>query len=87
MSSDFWSMLFALLIYKLLLLQVLECCWEELLNNVREASDLDHVIAAHETFLDQVMTRSLLDNESRVCTGYFKAYIILYFHHFYNMVF
>eukprot|EP00795_Rhopilema_esculentum_P016861 gene16861-8336_t len=49
--------------------EVLECCWEELLRNVKEATDLDHVIAAHETFLDQVMTRSLLDNESR-----YKAY-------------
>ncbi len=46
--------------------QVLECCWEELLEKVGEASDLDHVIAAHETFLDQVMRRALLDNESRV---------------------
>ena len=44
------------------------------MNNVREASDLDHVIAAHETFLDQVMTRSLLDNESRVCTAYFQGF-------------
>ena len=51
---------------------MLECCWEELLDKVREAEDLDHVIAAHETFLDQVMTRSLLDNESRV--SYFESF-------------
>lgn len=59
----------------MILFQVLECCWEELLDKAREAEDLDHVIAAHETFLDQVMTRSLLDNESRV--GYLTALFVL----------
>ena len=46
--------------------QVLECCWADLKKQVAEASDLDHIIAAHETFLDQVLNRCLLDTESRV---------------------
>lgn len=37
---------------------------------INEAKDLDHVIAAHETFLNQVMTRALMDQESRVCMFY-----------------
>lgn len=45
--------------------EVLECCWAELKKQVTEASDLDHIIAAHETFLDQVLNRCLLDAESR----------------------
>ena len=49
--------------------QVLECCWADLKKQVREASDLDHIIAAHETFLDQVLNRCLLDAESRVSKG------------------
>ena len=47
-------------------IQVLECCWADLKKQVAEASDLDHIIAAHETFLDQVLNRCLLDAESRV---------------------
>ena len=50
----------------IMIIKVLECCWAELKKKVTEASDLDHIIAAHETFLDQVLSRSLLDNESRV---------------------
>ncbi|EDO33628.1 predicted protein [Nematostella vectensis] len=45
--------------------KVLECCWADLKKRVTEASDLDHIIAAHETFLDQVISRSLLDTESK----------------------
>ena len=46
--------------------QVLECSWDELLQKVREAQDLDHIIAAHEMFLDTIITRSLLDTQSTV---------------------
>ena len=49
-----------------LVCQVLECCWADLKKQVAEASDLDHIVAAHETFLDQVLNRCLLDAESRV---------------------
>lgn len=45
--------------------EVLECSWHELLNKVHEAEDLDCVIAAHETFLDTILTRCLLDEQSR----------------------
>ncbi|KAK2168865.1 hypothetical protein NP493_1211g00044 [Ridgeia piscesae] len=46
--------------------EVLECSWDELLQKVREAQDLDHIIAAHEMFLDTIITRSLLDSQSTV---------------------
>ena len=35
---------------------------------INDSKDLDHIIAAHETFLNKVMTRALMDNESRVST-------------------
>ena len=46
--------------------QVLECSWDELLQKVEDAGDLDHIIAAHQEFLDTITTRSLLDNQSHV---------------------
>lgn len=46
--------------------QVLECSWDELWNKVQQAQDLDHIIAAHEVFLDTIISRCLLDNNSRV---------------------
>uniref|UniRef100_A0AAV2KI79 Gamma-tubulin complex component n=1 Tax=Knipowitschia caucasica TaxID=637954 RepID=A0AAV2KI79_KNICA len=45
--------------------EVLECSWDELWTKVQRAQDLDHIIAAHETFLDSVICRCLLDNNSR----------------------
>lgn len=48
------------------LLQVLECSWDELWNKVQQAQDLDHIIAAHEVFLDTIIARCLLDSDSRV---------------------
>lgn len=60
------SILCLKLIGFLVMPQVLECCWADLKKQVAEASDLDHIIAAHETFLDQVLNRCLLDAESRV---------------------
>ncbi|XP_035006256.1 gamma-tubulin complex component 3 isoform X1 [Hippoglossus stenolepis] len=45
--------------------EVLECCWDELWNKVQQAQDLDHIIAAHEVFLDSIISRCLLDNNSR----------------------
>eukprot|EP00111_Clytia_hemisphaerica_P012572 TCONS_00036953-protein len=53
--------------------EVLECCWEELLVKINEAKDLDHVIEAHDTFLTQVMTRALMDNESRAMLTQLRA--------------
>ncbi|KAJ0009613.1 hypothetical protein NQD34_001315 [Periophthalmus magnuspinnatus] len=45
--------------------EVLECSWDELWNKVQRAQDLDHIISAHEAFLDAVISRCLLDNNSR----------------------
>ncbi|XP_076370838.1 gamma-tubulin complex component 3 homolog isoform X1 [Tachypleus tridentatus] len=45
--------------------EVMECSWAELQQKVMSAEDLDQVIAAHEQFLDSIMTRSLLDEESK----------------------
>ncbi|XP_013415922.1 gamma-tubulin complex component 3 homolog [Lingula anatina] len=45
--------------------EVLECSWDELLQKVKEAKDLDHIIAAHQVFLDNIITRCLLDEQSR----------------------
>ena len=46
--------------------QVLECSWDELWNKVQQAQDLDHIIAAHDVFLDTIISRCLLDSNSRV---------------------
>jgi len=51
---------------QVVLLQVLECSWDELLCRVKNAEDLDHIIAAHQQFLDAITTRSLLDSQSHV---------------------
>jgi len=48
------------------LCQVLECSWDELLHKVKNAADLDHIIAAHQEFLDAITARSLLDPQSHV---------------------
>lgn len=47
-----------------IVLKVLECSWESLLLKVKEAKDLDHVIAAHQEFLDTITCRCLLDVDS-----------------------
>lgn len=52
--------------YLMCFVQVLECSWDELWNKVQQAQDLDHIIAAHEVFLDTIISRCLLDNNSRV---------------------
>ncbi|KAI8743613.1 gamma-tubulin complex component 3 homolog [Biomphalaria glabrata] len=45
--------------------EVLECAWDELLTKVYEAKDLDYIIAAHQVFLDTVLSRCLLNEKSR----------------------
>lgn len=42
--------------------EVMECSWDVLEKKVKSAEDLDQVIAAHEEFLDTIMTRALLDD-------------------------
>ena len=46
----------------------MECCWAALLKKVEAASDgdLDHLIDAHEKFLDQIIAECLLDTQSQV---------------------
>ena len=46
--------------------EVLECSWDELLNKVTQAEDLDCIIRAHEIFLDTVISRSFIDQNSTV---------------------
>ncbi|XP_065644166.1 gamma-tubulin complex component 3 homolog isoform X3 [Hydra vulgaris] len=53
--------------------EVLECSWEELLVEIKGAKDLDHVINAHDAFLQQVTTRALMDNESRAMLTQLRA--------------
>ncbi|GFR83049.1 gamma-tubulin complex component, partial [Elysia marginata] len=45
--------------------QVLACAWDELLTKVKDAQDLDCIIAAHQLFLDTVLGRCLLNDKSR----------------------
>lgn len=53
--------------------EVLECSWDELWNRVQQAQDLDHIIAAHEAFLDTITSRCLLDGDSRVLLNQLRA--------------
>ncbi|XP_037618322.1 gamma-tubulin complex component 3 [Sebastes umbrosus] len=53
--------------------EVLECSWDELWNRVQQAQDLDHIIAAHDVFLDSVISRCLLDNNSRSLLNQLRA--------------
>ncbi|XP_040038244.2 gamma-tubulin complex component 3 [Gasterosteus aculeatus] len=53
--------------------EVLECSWDELWNRVQQAQDLDHIIAAHDMFLDSVISRCLLDNNSRSLLNQLRA--------------
>uniref|UniRef100_A0A8D2ZUP4 Tubulin gamma complex component 3 n=1 Tax=Scophthalmus maximus TaxID=52904 RepID=A0A8D2ZUP4_SCOMX len=53
--------------------EVLECSWDELWNKVQQAQDLDHIIAAHDVFLDSVISRCLLDNNSRSLLNQLRA--------------
>lgn len=53
--------------------EVLECSWDELWKRVQQAQDLDQIIAAHDTFLDSVISRCLLDNSSRSLLNQLRA--------------
>ncbi|VCX42908.1 unnamed protein product [Gulo gulo] len=53
--------------------EVLECSWDELWNKVQQAQDLDHIIAAHESFLDTIISRCLLDADSRALLNQLRA--------------
>ncbi|KFM81812.1 Gamma-tubulin complex component 3, partial [Stegodyphus mimosarum] len=53
--------------------EVMECCWADLLMKMSSAQDLDQVIAAHENFLDTLLTRAFLDEESLPLRTQLKA--------------
>ncbi|XP_044937218.1 gamma-tubulin complex component 3 isoform X1 [Mustela putorius furo] len=53
--------------------EVLECSWDELWKKVQQAQDLDHIIAAHEGFLDTIISRCLLDADSRALLNQLRA--------------
>ncbi|XP_062866579.1 gamma-tubulin complex component 3 [Trichomycterus rosablanca] len=53
--------------------EVLECSWDELWNKVQQAQDLDHIIAAHDVFLDTIISRCLLDSNSRSLLNQLRA--------------
>ena len=44
----------------------MECCWAGLVKKVEVAEDLDQVIDAHDSFLEQITTQCLLDTDSQV---------------------
>lgn len=53
--------------------EVLECCWEELLVKINKAKNLDDIISAHDTFLNQLMTRALMDKQSQAMLTQLRA--------------
>uniref|UniRef100_A0A671PRP1 Gamma-tubulin complex component 3 homolog n=1 Tax=Sinocyclocheilus anshuiensis TaxID=1608454 RepID=A0A671PRP1_9TELE len=53
--------------------EVLECSWDELWNKVQQAQDLDHIIAAHDVFLDSIISRCLLDVNNRPLLNQLRA--------------
>ncbi|MGH0134790.1 UNVERIFIED_CONTAM: hypothetical protein FKN15_064543 [Acipenser sinensis] len=53
--------------------EVLECSWDELWNKVQQAQDLEDIIAAHEVFLDTIISRCLLDTNSRAFLNQLRA--------------
>ena len=50
----------------LLTMQVMECSWARLVKKVEVAEDLDQVIEAHDSFLEQITAQCLLDPHSQV---------------------
>lgn len=56
-----------------LVFEVIECAWAELESRVEQAQDLDQVIHAHDDFLAALMTRALLDDESREIQSQLRA--------------
>jgi gamma-tubulin complex component 3 len=53
--------------------QVLECGWADLEKAVVQAGDLDQVISAHTTFLNNITSRALLDPSSQA-----KSFLFLF---------
>jgi gamma-tubulin complex component 3 len=43
----------------------MECSWDQLIKQLKEAENLDEVIEAHTEFLETIVRRGLLDERSR----------------------
>ncbi|KAL6744735.1 Spc98 family-domain-containing protein [Haematococcus lacustris] len=52
-----------------LMFEVMEAAWQEFSRRVSSAEDLDQLIAAHETYLDTLLRKSLLGPESQQLRG------------------
>jgi len=48
-----------------IMFEVLECSWKTLCEKLRDAKDMDQVIAANENFIDTIFTLLLLDPKSK----------------------
>ena len=55
----------------------MECNWDSLLKKVRAAQDLDQIISAHDTFLQQITSQSLLDEDGQVQQHGFELFMYL----------
>lgn len=54
-------------------MQVLESAWVELLEQVHKSEDLDQVIRAHQRFLESIIWRCLLREDSREILSQLRA--------------
>lgn len=55
--------------------EVLECSWSDFLAEVDAAADLDALIAAHDTYLDTILKKSLLGERSQqLCKRLFTIF-------------
>ncbi|KAG1659954.1 Gamma-tubulin complex component 3 [Nymphon striatum] len=61
--------------------EVMECSWDVFVKKVKNAKDLDDVIFAHKQFLDTVLARALLDEDSEELLDQLRSiyYVILQF--------
>ena len=56
-----------------LMFEVLECSWAQLLENVNKSPNLDHIIAAHQTFLDTIISGALLEQDLHFILSQIRA--------------
>ncbi len=47
-----------------MMFEVLECSWQELVLDMKSASDLDQLVAAHAKYLNTIMGKSLLTSDA-----------------------
>jgi len=54
-----------------MMFEVLECAWDDLLKAIQRAENLDQVIDAHESYLQQILDRALM-SEAMMKAGVLK---------------